>query len=80
MVQQTARDVPYTATRITVFPLHEDSQPIHHEPVQTLELLLSLAYFEVIVPSAQNRIDLTDDLLQAQRVTPSNLAADLFLQ
>ena len=60
---------------VVVFPLHEDSQPVHHEPVQAAEDLFAVAYFEIVVPAAQDRIDLADDLLQAQVITPSDLRA-----
>lgn len=38
------------------------------------------SHFEVIVPPTQDRIDLADDLLQAQVIAPSDLHADLLFQ
>ena len=79
-IVQIAGDVPHASAGVAVFPLHEDSQPILHEPVQASKDLLTVAHLKIIVPAAKDRVDLADDLLQAQRITPSDLVADLLFQ
>ena len=60
------------------FPLHEDSQPIHHEPVEAIEMPLTVADFEIVPPTSQDRVDFADHFLQAQVITTPYLRPNLF--
>lgn len=41
---------------------------------------LTLTHAKVIVPSAEDRVDLADDLLQAQVITSAYLESDLLFE
>ena len=42
--------------RPATFEHGEDSQPIHHKPIEAIEMPLTVADFEVVPPTTQDRV------------------------